>query len=225
MLITKPYQNVRAVEYARTWALSRNPLFTDFTGRGGNCTNFVSQCVLAGSCVMNRTPDFGWYYVSEADRAPAWSSVEYFYDFMTGVPAFASQNGGIGPFAVEVPRRNAVPGDVVQYADEEGDWYHTVIISAIENGEIYVCAHSNDALDRPISSYNFANARFLHIRGVRFEVTDNECYDYLLSGGETEVPSEPSDVPEEPIPPEEVPPTEDSAPTPPLDRPDMVEGS
>lgn len=225
MLITKPYQNVRAVEYARTWALSRNPLFADFTGRGGNCTNFVSQCVLAGSCVMNRTPDFGWYYVSEADRAPAWSSVEYFYDFMTGVPAFASQNGGIGPFAVEVPRRNAVPGDVVQYADEEGDWYHTVIISAIENGEIYVCAHSNDALDRPISSYNFANARFLHIRGVRFEVTDNECYDYLLSGGETEVPSEPSDVPEEPIPPEEVPPIEESATTPPVDRPDVIEGS
>lgn len=174
---------------------------------------------------MNRTPDFGWYYVSEADRAPAWSSVEYFYDFMTGVPAFASQNGGIGPFAVEVPRRNAVPGDVVQYADEEGDWYHTVIISAIENGEIYVCAHSNDALDRPISSYNFANARFLHIQGVRFEVTDNDCYDYLLSGGETEVPPEPSDVPEEPIPPEEAPPTEESAPTPPLDRPDVVEGS
>ena len=43
----------RAVAYARRWALDRNPLFVDFTGQGGNCTNFVSQCVLAGSCVMN----------------------------------------------------------------------------------------------------------------------------------------------------------------------------
>ena len=212
MLITKPYQNARAVEYARTWALSRNPLFTDFTGRGGNCTNFVSQCVLAGSCVMNRTPDFGWYYVSEEDRAPAWSSVEYFYDFMTGVPAFSERNGGIGPFAIEVPRRNAVPGDVVQYADEEGDWYHTVIISAIENGEIYVCAQSNDALDRPISSYNFASARFLHIMGVRFEVSDDDCFAYLINGGD------PSDEPQPPA-------ADPSTQSPPSDRPDIVEGS
>ena len=221
MLITKPYQNDRAVEYARTWALSRNPLFIDFTGIGGNCTNFVSQCVLAGSCVMNRTPDFGWYYISESDRAPAWSSVEYFYDFMTGVPAFASQNGGVGPYAVEVPRRNAVPGDAVQFADAEGDWYHTVIISAIENGEIYVCAQSNDALDRPLSSYNFATARFLHIMGVRFDVNDDDCYDYLISGGETDVPPVAPDVPEPPTD-AETPPSESPAP---IDRPDTVEGS
>mgnify|MGYP002522254950 CR=1 FL=1 len=70
MLLTKPYDAARAVEYARRWALSRNPLFVDFTGRGGNCTNFVSQCVLAGSCVMNRTPDYGGYYESDADRLP-----------------------------------------------------------------------------------------------------------------------------------------------------------
>ena len=223
MLITKPYQNARAVEYARTWALSRNPLFTDFTGRGGNCTNFVSQCVLAGSCVMNRTPDFGWYYISEADRAPAWSSVEYFYDFMTGAPAFAERNGGVGPFAIEVPRRNAVPGDVVQYADEEGDWYHTVIISAIENGEIYVCAQSNDALDRPISSYNFASARFLHIAGVRFEVEDGDCFEYLLSGGESAAQPEPPEQPVEPEAP--TPPAEPPTEAPPSDRPDVIEGS
>ena len=161
---------------------------------------------------MNRTPDFGWYYVSEEDRAPAWSSVEYFYDFMTGVPAFSERNGGIGPFAIEVPRRNAVPGDVVQYADEEGDWYHTVIISAIENGEIYVCAQSNDALDRPISSYNFASARFLHIMGVRFEVSDDDCFAYLINGGD------PSAEPQPPA-------ADSSTQSPPSDRPDVVEGS
>jgi hypothetical protein len=220
MIAIKAYQRERAVAYARRWAFDRNQLFYDFAGVGGDCTNFVSQCVLAGSCVMNRTPDFGWYYISEADRAPAWSSVEYFYDFMTGAPAFAEQNGGIGPFAIEVPRRNAVPGDVIQYADEEGDWYHTVIISAIENGEIYVCAQSNDALDRPLSSYNFSSARFLHIAGVRFEVQDSDCYSYLLSGGEVPIEPEPQEPPESSTPPAQ-PPTE----VPPFDRPDVVEGS
>ena len=102
MLVTKPYNRERAVEYARTWALRRNPLFVDFTGIGGNCTNFVSQCVLAGGCTMNYTPDYGWYYASPEDRAPAWSCVEYFYDFMPGQREFPEKNGGVGPFASEV---------------------------------------------------------------------------------------------------------------------------
>ncbi len=186
MLITKPYNRQRAVEYARTWAMRRNPLFIDFTGIGGNCTNFVSQSILAGGCTMNYTPDFGWYYISSEERAPAWSSVEYFYDFITGQNNFAEQNGGVGPYAVEVAREAAELGDVVQYATADGDWYHTVIITKLSDGEIYVSAQSDDALDRPISSYNFASARFLHIEGVRVSLEDDACYDILLRGGEGE---------------------------------------
>ena len=183
MLINKPYNRARAVEYARRWAMGRNPLFVDFTGIGGNCTNFVSQCLLAGGCVMNYTPDFGWYYVSAEDRAPAWSSVEYFYDFLTEAPRFAMRNGGEGPFGREVERPLAEIGDVIQYANADGDWYHTVIISRIdEDGEIYVSAQSDDALDRPLSSYRFATARFLHVDGVRFNLNDDLCYQTLLNG-------------------------------------------
>ena len=182
MRMIKPYLNRRAVAYARRWALSRNPLFTDFTGQGGNCTNFVSQCVLAGSCVMDLTPTFGWYYISSTDRAPSWTSVDYFYDFMTGAEIFSSQNRGVGPFATVVPRHFAVPGDVVQLCDQEGDWYHSLIISALERGEIYVCAQSDDALDRPLSSYEYANVRFLHFQGVHIETSDELQYDCLLNG-------------------------------------------
>lgn len=184
MLVIKPYDRNRAVEYARRWALDRNPLFFDFTGRGGNCTNFVSQAVLAGSCTMNYTPDFGWYYVSPEDRAPAWSGVEYFYDFMTGAPAFASQNGGIGPFAKEVAREEAELGDVVQLVNRSGDWYHTLIISGFDGEEILVCAQSDDALDRPLSTYtNAAGTRILHIEGVRVQINDDLCFRTLLEGG------------------------------------------
>ena len=183
MLVTKPYNRERAVEYARRWALGRNPLFIDFTGIGGNCTNFVSQAVLAGSCTMNYTPDFGWYYVSEDDRAPAWSSVEYFFDFMTGTPLFLEQNGGIGPFATVVEREAVMPGDVIQYANAAGDWYHTVIVTGFDGEEILVSAQSNDALDRPVSSYrNAVTKRYLHIEGVRFEVNDDLCFERLISG-------------------------------------------
>lgn len=183
MLVTKPYNRERAVEYARRWALDRNPLFVDFTEIGGNCTNFVSQAVLAGSCTMNYTPDFGWYYVSEEDRAPAWSGVEYFFDFLTGAPLFREQNGGVGPFATVVEREAVMPGDVIQYANAAGDWYHTVIVTGFDGEEILVSAQSNDALDRPVSSYRSAvTKRYLHIEGVRFEVNDDLCFERLISG-------------------------------------------
>lgn len=184
MLAVKPYNRERAVEYALKWALDRNPLFIDFTEIGGNCTNFVSQALLAGSCTMNYTPDFGWYYVNESDRAPAWSGVEFLYDFLTGASAFAEKNGGVGPFAVEVPRERVEIGDVAQYANRSGDWYHTVMVTGFDGEEILVSAQSNDARNRPLSSYNFASVRFLHIEGVRVEIADDNCFDFLYNGGE-----------------------------------------
>ena len=181
MILNIPYNRDRAVEYARKWALSRNPLFIDFTGIGGNCTNFVSQCLFAGAPVMNFTDTFGWYYISPEDRAPAWSSVEFFYDFLT--QKFAAENGGVGPFATEVPREMAELGDVVQLRNASGAWYHSLVITGKEGEEILVSAQTNDVIDRPLSSYNYADARFLHIEGVRIEVNDDQCYQILLAGG------------------------------------------
>lgn len=183
MLVTKEYRRERAVMYARRWALSRNPLFIDFTGIGGNCTNFVSQCVLAGSCVMNYTPDFGWYYISPDERAPAWSGVDYFYRFMTQAPEYIAVNGGVGPYGREVLREALQIGDVVQLQSEEGNWYHSLLVSAVEETEILVCAQSDNALDRPLSSYGFANVRFIHFDGVRMRVDDDTCFETLLAGG------------------------------------------
>ncbi len=175
MLLMKPYDRMRAVEYAKKWALSRNPLFTDFTGQGGNCTNFVSQAVLAGSCTMNFTPTFGWYFISSSDRSPSWTGVEFFYDFMVN-------NEGIGPFMREISRSEAMAGDVIQLANETGDFYHTLMITGFEGNDILVSAQSDDSLDRPLSGYNYASLRFLGVLGVRVEYEDNICFEELFDG-------------------------------------------
>ncbi|MBE6711598.1 MAG: amidase, partial [Ruminococcaceae bacterium] len=36
MLVTMEYRRERAVEYAERWAFSRNPLFENYTGIGGD---------------------------------------------------------------------------------------------------------------------------------------------------------------------------------------------
>ena len=209
MILVKPYNRERAVNYAETWALRRNPLFLNFAGRGGDCTNFTSQCLLAGSCTMDFTPDFGWYYISSDDRAPSWTAVAFFYDFITEQPLFAGANQGIGPFGREVRAREVELGDFIQLADEAGDYYHTLIITGFEPNDILICAHTDDALNRRLSTYNYSSLRFIHIDGVRIEVEDDVCYQPLLDGVAIEVnqpnapvePAESPDEPTEPMPP------------------------
>lgn len=187
MILEKEYLRERAVMYAEKYALVRNPLFYTFEGVGGNCTSFASQCVLAGSCTMNYTPIYGWYYLSLNRRSASWSGVEFFYNFMTS-------NTGVGPFGSEADISLAEIGDLIQLKNAEGTFYHTLVISKIENGEIFICANSNDALNRPLSSYEYSDLRAIHIEGVRYDTRYAiDCFDALysppnsnLSAGENE---------------------------------------
>lgn len=45
----KEYNRENAIQYTKKWAYSRNPKYYDFDSIGGDCTNFVSQCIFAGS--------------------------------------------------------------------------------------------------------------------------------------------------------------------------------
>ncbi len=182
MFVYIPYDRRRAVEYARRWALSRNPLFTDFSAVGGDCTGFVSQAVLAGGCVMDTTPTFGWYYRSEADRAPAWSGVEFFYDYMTGVGNFPPADSRSGPYGRDVLLRDASIGDVIQLADAEVTFYHTLIVTGFSGGDTLVAAHTVDSLDRPLSTYSYESLRVIKIEGFRLYLPDGDCYENLIEG-------------------------------------------
>ena len=153
------YNREAAVRYAREWALSRNPAYYDYSDLGGDCTNFASQCIYAGAGIMNYTPVYGWYYISSAERTASWTGVEFLYHFLIN-------NESIGPYAREVSEKEAQIGDIIQLGDQNGDFYHTPVITEIEP-RILVAAHSYDVLDRPLSSYRYAKIRFLHIEGVR----------------------------------------------------------
>ncbi len=153
------YLRDKAVEYARRWALGRNPAYLDFNGIGGDCANFMSQCLYAGCGVMNFTPLYGWYYIDSEKRTPSWTGVEYQYEFLTG-------NKGAGPYAVTVDKYDAVPGDIVQLARTGERYTHSALITAVSGGELYVAAHTFDAWMRPLSEYTHPRRRFLHITGV-----------------------------------------------------------
>ena len=114
---------------------------------------------------MNFTPDFGWYYTAGGKKAPAWTGVPYFYNFMT------REEENQGPVGVAASLDMLLPGDFVQLRFAYDVFGHTPII--VEVGEpptldnILVAAHSQDADFRPLSTYYFQEIRFLHILGTR----------------------------------------------------------
>ncbi len=160
MLLLQPYRREYAYRYAQRWALGRNPLFLNFSGIGGDCTNFISQCLYAGSCVMNETPTFGWYYHTASRRTASWTGVQYLYDFLT-------TNEGPGPFAQEVGAGDLLLGDVIQLGDASGRFYHSLLVVGFTSRSYLVAAHSYDAWEMPLTSYFYDRARFLHIPGIR----------------------------------------------------------
>lgn len=160
-MIVTDYNREAAVAYARKWAFGRNPAYYDFSMLGGDCTNFASQCIYAGAGIMNFTPTFGWYYKSLNDRSPSWTGVEYLYNFLT------DNDKGVGPFAKEAPLSELEVGDIVQLGRSTGDFYHSPVVVAVRNGMIFVAAHTFDAFNRPLASYNYERARGIHILGVR----------------------------------------------------------
>ncbi len=159
------YNRERAVKYAHEWALKRNPEYYNFEDIGGDCTNFASQVIYAGSAVMNFTPLFGWYYFSPSKRSPSWTGVNFLYNFLIN-------NKGPGPFAEIVDIKGVKPGDIVQLSfDDIGIFNHSLVIvdtgnePGLEN--ILVATHSDDHDNYPLYNYDWKEIRFIHILGVK----------------------------------------------------------
>lgn len=156
----KAYNRTAAVRYAAKWALSRNPAYYDYSALGGDCTNFASQCIYAGSGVMDYTEIFGWYYIDANQKAPAWTGVEYLYNYLV------REEDRPGPMAVQVGEEEIERGDIVQLSFNGVTFGHTPVV-LVTRPIIFVAAHSEDSFMRPLSTYNYMDIRYLHITGVR----------------------------------------------------------
>ncbi len=162
----KSYERAKAISYSNRWALGRNPLYYDYSNLGGDCTNFISQCIYAGSGVMNYTPTWGWYYIDANRKAPAWTGVEYLYRFLT------RSEKSPGPYGEQVNIGDIEPGDIIQLAfDEKGNFGHSLFIvecGAIPDiNNIFINTHSYDRLRYPLNQYHWSRIRFIKILGVR----------------------------------------------------------
>ncbi len=158
------YNRDKVYEYAKKWAYKRNPAYYNFDNLGGDCTNFVSQCIYEGARVMNYTKNYGWYYINANNKAPAWSGVEFLYNFLVN-------NKSVGPHGEKSNIEQMQMGDIAQLSFDGIKFSHTLIIvqaigpKTVEN--IHVATHTYDTFGKTIAEYNFKDIRYIHINGVR----------------------------------------------------------
>ena len=79
------YNRSAARSYALKYAKSPNPAYADFSNYGGDCTNFASQVLYAGSMTMIKSATSGiesnidyWFYNTSTNRSTSWTGTEEF---------------------------------------------------------------------------------------------------------------------------------------------------
>lgn len=156
-----PYRGWAAAAYARRWWDGANPAFPRFAD--DDCTNFTSQCLLAGGLPMAATggAGAGWWC-----NAGAWS-------FSWSVAhALVSYMQGAELVAVRDRASSLHTGDIIAYDfTGNGTFDHTTIVVGRDaGGEPLVAAHSQNCLDRPwpyrdSPAYTpFIRYAFLHVQ-------------------------------------------------------------
>ncbi len=183
-LTSHDYDRYAVVDYARTWALSRNPEYYDFGM--DDCTNFVSQAIHVGSLAgMSNESGSGWYYYDINSRGTAWTAVDDLFVFTTS-PYERDYYYQSGPEGCELSSKHDLRlGDIVQFDFEPNDpehedeapmFDHSVMITGMEYvyGEYfyYFSAHSYNYLDKPLDSV----LTYLGRKFIRIERIDGELH-------------------------------------------------
>ncbi len=134
---TYSYQN--AVAYANRYALSYNPAYENYNSIGGDCANFVSQCLYAGGLPMTDK----WFFRRDASgkssRTSPWSTANGLFNYVSAYCGTAVVN----PQNSEVTAGNPV----FYYKASKGRYSHAAICVGVSpTGVPLVDAHNEDRL-------------------------------------------------------------------------------
>jgi hypothetical protein len=142
------YNRVSAITYAVTWAKLRNPVWFDYSGHhgGGDCTNFISQCLYAGGwnmrydALMGANP-YAWYCWPERggwDHSRTWASADNFAYFL-------KISGRARPCGFD----ELMLGDLVLETIGEYGIRHVMMVTLKTSQDIFLSYHSTDYLNTP----------------------------------------------------------------------------
>ncbi len=154
------YDPIKAVAYAREWAMSRNrDYFKDYHTSGGDCANFTSQCMSYGG--LPHSDDWWWRNGNTGKGGYAWKTATGMYRYLTKTAKVgkaiamiecidetgrtARYNGQVVPatelFYVGSPVFYRWKGGFA----EDGEWSHaTFCVGVLGDGTPTISCHTED---------------------------------------------------------------------------------
>lgn len=160
------YSKSKAATYAQKWWNSYNPSYK--ANRGGDCANFVSQCLYAGNlCKMTGTGSSGWhhyvlYRVPNYNQwgsligytplvwqiSDAWGIAPKLYRFLTGTKKFSYKKiTTVSALYSVINSKTYSISDVAFFANGSSI-YHAVLLGKTVNNKgkknIYYFAHTSN---------------------------------------------------------------------------------
>ena len=81
------YDVKAAIAYSDKYALNYNPSYYNFESLGGDCANFVSQCISAGGMPQVECEQYGtsgWFYKTSSNRSATWTGAHQLRNWMAG---------------------------------------------------------------------------------------------------------------------------------------------
>jgi hypothetical protein len=159
------YDRLAAVQYAEKWWNKRNPAYKNFDD---NCTNFISQCLQAGSAPMRGYPNrgSGWWM-----QKNSWS---YSWTVAHSMKSFLG-NSKVGLRAEKTTSPEELSfGDVICYDfDGDGRYNHTtIVVSKDKSGMPLVNAQTYDSRMR-YWSYEDSTAYTPSIKYTFYKIIDD----------------------------------------------------
>lgn len=166
------YNSTAAVAYARQGVGRRRNGWPSFDRSGGNCQNFVSQCLYAGGVPMDSEKPGQWKcYGARLNttyqpngRSASWASVSNFL-------AYIQENEGFGLVAhADALYYTGEPGDILHMRTNDG-WRHTVMITkTMKNNsgivaDYLIASNTMDLIDFPASAYHYTDQMLIKVYG------------------------------------------------------------
>lgn len=149
-----------AVKYANKHYENYNrnyPNFSDDPGEGGDCTNFISQCLYAGGMKWVEKSRYydraeNWWCKKGATDRDGDSRITLTWKLATGFKNhWKTRSAKYSSNTVLSMKRQWSDwldelklGDVIQLANSSGSPYHTMIISGYASGDFKLAAHTKD---------------------------------------------------------------------------------
>lgn len=160
------YDRQSAVQYATRYALVPNKKYKYFGVNqriGGDCTNFVSQCLKAGGIPFSYDKKNPWWYNFEASTnvcSLSWSVAHSLFLHLRK----SADNNTKGAKALQTNNVSDLElGDLIFYENKSGVIFHSTIITAF-SGIPLVSQHSVEALNVSyIKPYYVAKTHFVKI--------------------------------------------------------------